>query len=127
MKRKNKQQVIPPTDELSHLVINKNKINEVRSWMNQNINQSTILILTGPPGCGKTTLIQEIAKVDNIELKEIKTISIGATKHLKREEHIKNIMLKSSQIKDLFSNSSKTIMIFDEQCTIEWLVDVLLT
>ena len=120
-----KQKVIIDDDELSKLVINKTKINEVRQWMNQNLNTSSILILTGPPGCGKTTLIQTISKVDKITLKEIKTISIPPSKHMKREDNIKNFILKTSQIKDLFSQNTKQILVFDEQCTIEWLVDVL--
>ena len=121
-----KERIIPDIPELSTLVINKTKINEVRQWMNQHLNKPSILILTGPPGCGKTTLIKSIAKADNISLKEIKTISITSTKRMKREEHIKNQILKASQIKDLFSQSKKTIMIFDEQCSMEWLVDLLL-
>ena len=58
-------------------------------------------------------------------LKEIKTISIPPSKHLKRDENIKKFILKSSQIKDLFSSNKNQIMLFDEQCTIEWLVDLL--
>ena len=56
--------------------VNKKKVEEVKGWLTSAFgrgkNNTNVLILYGPPGIGKSTMIRVIAKEMNIELREWK-------------------------------------------------------
>ncbi|NXH21712.1 RAD17 protein, partial [Bucco capensis] len=58
------------------LAVQKKKIEEVETWLKNHIFQrqptqdGSVLLLTGPPGCGKTTTIQILAKDLGIQVQE---------------------------------------------------------
>ncbi|XP_063177113.1 cell cycle checkpoint protein RAD17 isoform X2 [Chroicocephalus ridibundus] len=69
------------------LAVQKRKIEEVETWLKTHIFQrqpkqgSSILLLTGPPGCGKTATIEVLAKDLGIQVQEwINPISLDYTK-----------------------------------------------
>ncbi|NXY78779.1 RAD17 protein, partial [Glareola pratincola] len=69
------------------LAVQKKKIEEVETWLNTHIFQrqpkqgSSILLLTGPPGCGKTATIEVLAKDFGIQVQEwINPVSLDFTK-----------------------------------------------
>lgn len=52
------------------LVVNKKKIEEVEYWLENIDSESTYLILSGPPGCGKfrtITILSKSLKIDSVE------------------------------------------------------------
>uniref|UniRef100_A0A8C3PTD4 Cell cycle checkpoint protein RAD17 n=1 Tax=Calidris pygmaea TaxID=425635 RepID=A0A8C3PTD4_9CHAR len=75
------------------LAVQKKKIEEVETWLKLHIFQrqpkqgSSVLLLTGPPGCGKTATIEILAKDLGIQVQEwINPISLDFTK-----EDLKNM------------------------------------
>ncbi|XP_030367355.1 cell cycle checkpoint protein RAD17 isoform X4 [Strigops habroptila] len=69
------------------LAVQKKKIEEVESWLKMHILQrqpkqrGSVLLLTGPPGCGKTATIQILAKDLGVQVQEwINPISLDFTK-----------------------------------------------
>ncbi|KFQ51083.1 Cell cycle checkpoint protein RAD17, partial [Nestor notabilis] len=69
------------------LAVQKKKIEEVEAWLKMHILQrqpkqgGSVLLLTGPPGCGKTATIQILAKDLGVQVQEwINPISLDFTK-----------------------------------------------
>ncbi|NXI92654.1 RAD17 protein, partial [Psophia crepitans] len=69
------------------LAVQKKKIEEVETWLKMHIFQrqpkqgGSVLLLTGPPGCGKTATIQILAKDLGVQVQEwINPISLDFTK-----------------------------------------------
>ncbi|NXV80146.1 RAD17 protein, partial [Atlantisia rogersi] len=69
------------------LAVQKKKIEEVESWLKTHILQrqpeqgSSILLLTGPPGCGKTATVQVLANDLGIQVQEwVNPLSLDFTK-----------------------------------------------
>ncbi|XP_050802080.1 cell cycle checkpoint protein RAD17 isoform X3 [Gopherus flavomarginatus] len=60
----------------NELAVHKKKIEEVESWLKAQIFQrqpkqgGSVLVLTGPPGCGKSTTIQILAKELHVQVQE---------------------------------------------------------
>ncbi|XP_053557429.1 cell cycle checkpoint protein RAD17 isoform X2 [Bombina bombina] len=60
----------------AELAVHKKKIEEVETWLRSNVGQKPqkrgglILLLTGPPGCGKSATIQVLAKEMGIQVQE---------------------------------------------------------
>ncbi|NXF93643.1 RAD17 protein, partial [Eubucco bourcierii] len=82
------------------LAVQKKKIEEVETWLKMHIFQrqqkqgTSLLLLTGPPGCGKTATIQILAKDLGIQVQEwINPISLDFTK-----EDFKNIFSYDSNL-----------------------------
>ncbi|NWV06519.1 RAD17 protein, partial [Ptilonorhynchus violaceus] len=69
------------------LAVQKKKIEEVETWLKMNIFQrqpkqsGSVLLLTGPPGCGKTATLQVLAKDLGLQVQEwINPLSLDFTK-----------------------------------------------
>ncbi|XP_054253698.1 cell cycle checkpoint protein RAD17 [Indicator indicator] len=82
------------------LAVQKKKIEEVETWLKMHIFQrepkqgASVLLLTGPPGCGKTATIQILAKDLGIQVQEwINPISLDFTK-----EDFRNIFSYDSNL-----------------------------
>ncbi|XP_067425285.1 cell cycle checkpoint protein RAD17 [Emydura macquarii macquarii] len=60
----------------NELAVHKKKIEEVETWLKTHIFQrepkqdGSVLVLTGPPGCGKTATVQILAKELNVHVQE---------------------------------------------------------
>uniref|UniRef100_A0A8C3G070 Cell cycle checkpoint protein RAD17 n=1 Tax=Chrysemys picta bellii TaxID=8478 RepID=A0A8C3G070_CHRPI len=60
----------------NELAVHKKKIEEVESWLKAQIFQrqpkqgGSVLVLTGPPGCGKSATIQILAKEHHVQVQE---------------------------------------------------------
>ncbi|XP_026527607.1 LOW QUALITY PROTEIN: cell cycle checkpoint protein RAD17 [Notechis scutatus] len=72
----------------SDLVIHKKKIEEVERWLKDHIFQNqprqggSILVLTGPPGCGKSATVEILAKDLGIQIQEwINPVSLDFKKY----------------------------------------------
>ncbi|KAE8635917.1 hypothetical protein XENTR_v10002784 [Xenopus tropicalis] len=63
-------------DVQAELAVHKKKIEEVEAWLKTHVEKRTqkqgghILLLTGPPGCGKTATIQVLTKEMGIQVQE---------------------------------------------------------
>ncbi|KAM8961738.1 cell cycle checkpoint protein RAD17 [Pelodytes ibericus] len=63
-------------DVQADLAVHKKKVEEVEAWLRIHVGQKppkqggSLLLLTGPPGCGKTATIQVLAKEMGIEVQE---------------------------------------------------------
>ncbi|KAK2517648.1 Rad17 [Columba guinea] len=71
----------------SDLAVQKKKIEEVETWLKRHIFQrqpkqgGSVLLLTGPPGCGKTATIQILAKDLGVQVQEwTNPVSLDFTK-----------------------------------------------
>ncbi|NXI70731.1 RAD17 protein, partial [Anseranas semipalmata] len=71
----------------SDLAVQKKKIEEVETWLKMHLFQrpikqgGSVLLLTGPPGCGKTATIQILAKDLGVQVQEwVNPISLDFTK-----------------------------------------------
>ncbi|NXL85129.1 RAD17 protein, partial [Alectura lathami] len=69
------------------LAVHKKKIEEVETWLRTHIFQrqpkqgGSVLLLTGPPGCGKTATVQILAKDLNVQVQEwTNPVSLDFTK-----------------------------------------------
>ncbi|WBW73623.1 RFC related checkpoint protein Rad17 [Schizosaccharomyces osmophilus] len=47
--------------ESSELAVHKGKVNAIRQWMSESISHSRLLVLSGPPGCGKSITVRLLA------------------------------------------------------------------
>ncbi|KAM4709532.1 cell cycle checkpoint protein RAD17 isoform 2-T2 [Discoglossus pictus] len=60
----------------ANLAVHKKKIEEVETWLKSHVGQGTqkqggsVLLLSGPPGCGKSATIQVLAKEIGIQIQE---------------------------------------------------------
>ncbi|XP_034297080.1 LOW QUALITY PROTEIN: cell cycle checkpoint protein RAD17 [Pantherophis guttatus] len=91
--KQNHSQIEPWVDKYkpktqSDLVIHKKKIEEVERWLKDHIFQNqprqggSILVLTGPPGCGKSATVEILAKDLGIQIQEwINPVSLDFKKH----------------------------------------------
>ncbi|NXI38240.1 RAD17 protein, partial [Galbula dea] len=84
----------------SDLAVQKKKIEEVETWLKLHVFQrqpkqgDSILLLTGPPGCGKTATIQILAKDLGIQVQEwTNPVSLDFTK-----EDLRNIFSHDSNL-----------------------------
>ncbi|KAM4808892.1 cell cycle checkpoint protein RAD17 [Rhinophrynus dorsalis] len=74
------------------LAVHKKKIEEVETWLKCNIGPrsqkqgGSLLLLTGPPGCGKTATIQVLAKEMGIQVQEWINPVMQEFKHDERPE-----------------------------------------
>uniref|UniRef100_A0A8C5LQJ4 RAD17 checkpoint clamp loader component n=1 Tax=Leptobrachium leishanense TaxID=445787 RepID=A0A8C5LQJ4_9ANUR len=62
-------------DAQADLAVHKKKVEEVAAWLKAHVEQApqqggSILLLTGPPGCGKTATIQILSKDLGIQIQE---------------------------------------------------------
>ncbi|EKE41337.1 hypothetical protein ENU1_059290 [Entamoeba nuttalli P19] len=116
-----KQRIVVASTELSKLVIQKKKVEEVRKWINENLTKPKILIVNGPNGCGKTTLIKSIGKEDRIQVKEMDS-KINDKKGKSKEE-MREWVLYSSEMRGLFGGDwRRSCILFEEECPSEWYV-----
>ncbi|MEM0026775.1 MAG: replication factor C large subunit [Ignisphaera sp.] len=76
-----------------------------KKWPNV---QKKALLLYGPPGCGKTSLVEAIANEFGYELLEMNASDF------RRKEDIERIAVRSSTIQSLFSSGKKKIILLDE-------------
>ncbi|XP_046853566.1 cell cycle checkpoint protein RAD17-like isoform X2 [Xenia sp. Carnegie-2017] len=61
-----------PSTEVN-LAVHKKKVSEVRDWLRSHLSPHTksgVLLLTGPPGCGKTATLRVLAKKMNFQIQE---------------------------------------------------------
>uniref|UniRef100_A0A2D4NFN4 AAA+ ATPase domain-containing protein n=1 Tax=Micrurus spixii TaxID=129469 RepID=A0A2D4NFN4_9SAUR len=91
--KQNHSQIEPWVDKYkpktqSDLVIHKKKIEEVERWLKDHIFQNqprqggSILVLTGPPGCGKSATVEILAKDLGIQIQEwINPVSLDFKKY----------------------------------------------
>ncbi|XP_032069377.1 LOW QUALITY PROTEIN: cell cycle checkpoint protein RAD17 [Thamnophis elegans] len=91
--KQNHSQIEPWVDKYkpktqSDLVIHKKKIEEVERWLKDHLFQNqprqggSILVLTGPPGCGKSATVEILAKDLGIQIQEwINPVSLDFKKH----------------------------------------------
>lgn len=66
------------------------------------------LLLYGPPGCGKTSLVEAIASELGYELLEMNASDF------RRKEDIERIAMRASTIQSLFASSKKKLILLDE-------------
>ena len=92
---------------LEEIIGNTAKIKLIDNWMNnfKNIDSKKILLLTGPPGIGKTTLANLILQKYNYSIIEFNSSSIRGPKNIK--EMFDNILNNNNVI---FKNTTGIIM-----------------
>ncbi|MDK6028273.1 replication factor C large subunit [Ignisphaera sp. 4213-co] len=76
-----------------------------KKWPNT---QKKALLLYGPPGCGKTSLVEAIANEFGYELIEMNASDF------RRKEDIERIALRASTAQSLFSSGKNKIVLLDE-------------
>ncbi|XP_064293754.1 cell cycle checkpoint protein RAD17 isoform X1 [Phalacrocorax carbo] len=96
------------------LAVQKKKIEEVETWLKMHIFQrqpeqgGSVLLLTGPPGCGKTATIQILAKDLGVQMQEwTNPISLDFTK-----EDLRNIFGYNSNF-HTFPSQAQTALFQD--------------
>ena len=91
-------------------VVNQEEAKEkVLEWFKKWPNvQKKALLLYGPPGCGKTSLVEAIANEFGYELLEMNASDF------RRKEDIERIAVRSSTIQSLFGSEKKKIILLDE-------------
>ncbi|XP_074934314.1 cell cycle checkpoint protein RAD17 isoform X1 [Phalacrocorax aristotelis] len=96
------------------LAVQKKKIEEVKTWLKMHIFQrqpeqgGSVLLLTGPPGCGKTATIQILAKDLGVQMQEwTNPISLDFTK-----EDLRNIFGYNSNF-HTFPSQAQTALFQD--------------
>ncbi|NWS75592.1 RAD17 protein, partial [Crotophaga sulcirostris] len=95
----------------SDLAVQKKKIQEVETWLKTQIFQrqpkqdGSVLLLTGPPGCGKTATIQVLAKDLGIQVQEwTNPVSLDFTK-----EELRNMFSHDSDFHSLPSQAQAAV------------------
>ncbi|KAI6184068.1 hypothetical protein M3Y97_00556700 [Aphelenchoides bicaudatus] len=90
-------------EDISELIVNKKKIEEVRTWMQNKIQNefgNKLLLITGPSGCGKSSTVRLICDELDIEFTEFEFGSqLNANDNLDLEDGI----VQESQL-DAFRN-----------------------
>ncbi|KAL7720892.1 AAA+ ATPase domain-containing protein [Entamoeba marina] len=111
---------------LSDLLVHKKKVDEVVDWVLDNLAKPSILFLSGPIGCGKTTLINAIATAYGLTLKQYPHYSRDGPMKLQVQEEYRLWIIKSGTFRGIFNaNSKKSIVVFEEKYTMNWIIDVL--
>ncbi|NXU57592.1 RAD17 protein, partial [Turnix velox] len=95
----------------SDLAVQKKKIEEVETWLKMHIFErqpkqgSSILLLMGPPGCGKTATVEILAKDLGVQVQEwINPISVDFTK-----EDLRNVFGQDSNFHMFPSQAQATL------------------
>ncbi|NXP43556.1 RAD17 protein, partial [Heliornis fulica] len=96
------------------LAVHKKKIEEVETWLKVHIFQrqskqgGSILLLTGPPGCGKTATVQILAKELGVQVQEwINPVSLDFTK-----EDLRNMFGQDSNFR-MFPSQAQAALFQD--------------
>lgn len=94
---------------------NENIIRWIKEWIDNN-NRNRTLIMTGPTGCGKTTMIRHIIKTKGLNIKSINFDKIKDT-NIKIEDYLRSIYRSTDLLeilKENYKGPKKNVIIIDE-------------
>lgn len=106
---------------IDDLAVHTKKIEEVREWLKKwELNKSTgcVLLLTGPPGSGKTATIRLIAKELDLDISEwIIPLDIDLNMNNKQEDDRVNTYTENQfdKFSDFLYRSSRYVSVFANQ------------
>ncbi|GAB0086793.1 Rad17 [Sergentomyia squamirostris] len=104
---------------LEDLAVHANKIQEVKSWLEErHKHPNPILLLVGPPGCGKTATIRVLAEEKQFDLCEwvtpVDTNETGKEIKQSHSEVFKEFLFKASRYKSLLTKNNKRLLLVED-------------
>lgn len=106
---------------IDHLAVHTKKVEEIREWIKKwelNRNNGCVLLLTGPPGSGKTATLRLIAKEFDFDISEwIVPLDIDLNRNNKQDDDKVNTYTENQfdKFSDFLYRSSRYVSVFANQ------------
>lgn len=113
---------------IDHLAVHTKKVDEIREWIKKwELNKNNVLLLTGPPGSGKTATLRLIAKELDFDVSEwITPLDIDLNRNNEQEndnvntytenqfDKFSDFLYRSSRYVSVFANQRKRLLLVED-------------